>query len=391
MEDALSQDFKAGIKGEPHWLTQLRSLAWKKYLAMPTPQLKYGLSIRTDIKHLDFEKLPALVAGQKLSTVVENPNPSVVVMPFDQALMKYEKLVKQYLFNIATKEDKFSLFHRALFRNGWLVYVPKGVIAKPVRIRHEISSDAATSHTLIILESGSQLDVIESFTSEKGIMGTAMAEAVADDNSRLTYFGINKLSSGFTQFRYQCGVAHRDAAIDWFMADLGGKLTRSETSTRLAGEGASTQNLGMFFGTGSQAFDLTSNAFHLAPHTISDMLTRGALDDKATSTYNGMVKIYPNASNCNGFQREDTLLLSPDTDANAIPHLEIDNNDVRCTHAASTSQVDREQLFYLMSRGLPEKQAVKLIVKGFFERLLQRVKLEEMKKTLRADIYARIR
>ena len=160
---------------------------------------------------------------------------------------------------------------------------------------------------------------------------------------------------------------------------FGSKATMSEVTTILQGEGSSTNNHGIFFGNKNQQFDLVANSVHNAPHTVSDIFTKGALTGNGKCLYRGLVKINQNAFGSNGYQKEDTLLLSEDAVADSIPNLEIDNNDVRCTHGASIGRIDREKMFYLQSRGLNEGTATKEYVKGFFEPLIQKIQIKNLR------------
>ena len=167
--------------------------------------------------------------------------------------------------------------------------------------------------------------------------------------------------------------------INWLDCCFGSNVTLSEVTTNLNGEGAETNNYGIFFGNKKQQFDLVANSMHNMPDTKSDIFTKGALTDKSKCIYRGLVKIQKNASGSNGYQKEDTLLLSPNAAADSIPDLEINNSDVKCSHGASIGRIDREKLFYLMSRGMDETEATRIYVKGFFEELIQKMKIKELR------------
>jgi len=158
----------------------------------------------------------------------------------------------------------------------------------------------------------------------------------------------------------------------------------------LNGEGSATNNYGIFFGNEKQQFDLVANSIHNAPNTTSDIFTKGALTDTSKCIYRGLVKIHQNAGGSNGYQKEDTLLLSPDAAADSIPNLEIDNSDVRCTHGATIGRIDREKMFYLMSRGLNEKQATRTYVRGFFEELILKMQIEKLRENMHDLVEARM-
>ena len=178
--------------------------------------------------------------------------------------------------------------------------------------------------------------------------------------------------------------------MNWLDCCLGSRYTRADIITRLSGRGSSTNNYGLFFGTGSQQFDLNVGTIHAERNTVCDMMTKGALNDRAKAVYTGLVKINANAANSNGYQKEDTLLLSPDAEADSIPQLEIDNNEVKCTHGATVGQVDKEKLFYLMSRGIPANESKKILVEGFFEPMIQKIAVENVQNKLREIVAERV-
>ncbi len=163
---------------------------------------------------------------------------------------------------------------------------------------------------------------------------------------------------------------------------FGSKITSSEVTTYLDGEGSETNNHGIFFGNENQQFDLSVNSIHNAENTVSDIISKGALTDSSKCIYHGLVKISRNASGSNGYQKEDTLLLSPNATADAIPDLEIDNSDVKCSHGATIGKTDAEKMFYLRSRGFNEKEATKVYVKGFFNGLIKKMQIEKLRENM---------
>ena len=178
--------------------------------------------------------------------------------------------------------------------------------------------------------------------------------------------------------------------MNWLDCCFGSKVTLSEVTTILDGDGATTNNHGIFFGSKQQQFDLVAKSIHNAPHTVSDIFTKGVLTDSGKCLYRGLVRINPNAPKSNGYQKEDTLLLSEDAAADSIPNLEIENNDVRCTHGASIGRIDREKLFYMKSRGLNDEQATREYVKGFFEPLIQKIQIQKLRDNMHQMIEERM-
>ncbi len=244
---------------------------------------------------------------------------------------------------------------------------------------------------MIIAAPASKAVIVEDISSEgadenaEGYRGS-LVEIFADNDSKIKFVSVQKLGQGFYDIGSKKAVAMNNARVDWVFAAVGGKITKLEVSPLLDGRGAFTENLGMFIGNGSQQFDIFTSAVHNAPNTNSDLLTKGSLRERSKSIYRGLVNIKQHAKGCDGFQRADTLLLSPYAQADAIPFLEIDNNDVKCTHAASIGQVDKEKIFYMQSRGLSYEESEKQIVQGFFEGVMEKIDSEEIREALREII-----
>ena len=211
-------------------------------------------------------------------------------------------------------------------------------------------------------------------------------EIFAKESSQINYSSVQQLSNNVINYSQKRAFLEKDASINWTVCDLGGKICKSDVTTWLNGEGSGTKTITFFFGSENQQFDLTLNVHHKSPYTSSDLVTRGALNQSAKAIYRGLVKIHQNAPNSTGFQKEDTLLLTENAEADAVPNLEIDNNNVKCSHGTTIGQIDKEKLFYLMSRGLSESQAKIKIVQGFFNPLIRKVGQKELRKKMRTSI-----
>ena len=189
-------------------------------------------------------------------------------------------------------------------------------------------------------------------------------------------------------FSVKKAVCNKDVCVRWIEGCMGGTLTRSQVINLLQGEGASGYNYGLFYGDKDQVFDLVAQNIHEVGHTTSDMLTKGALDGDARVIYRGMVKICSGARNSNGYQKEETLLLSDHAQADIIPDLVIDNNEVKCSHGATIKRLGEEELFYLRSRGLNKKEAQGKLVEGFFEEMISKVEDDGLQTVLREKVSA---
>ena len=208
-------------------------------------------------------------------------------------------------------------------------------------------------------------------------------EIFAKESSKIEFCGVQNLSENVFNISDRKAVTEKDSLIEWIICDIGGGVTKSDVITYLNGEGSSVKNIGLFLGKDNQQFDFSVTAVHKSAHTLSDMLTKGALTGKSKSVYRGYIKIKNTAPKSSGYQKADMLLLSPNAEADPIPNLEIDNNDIeKCTHGATVGQIDKEKLFYMMSRGLTEKDATKQVVNGLFSPAMSRINSDLIKNNL---------
>ena len=264
--------------------------------------------------------------------------------------------------------------------------MPKGIEAT-LSLDFLFKGKSEFDHTLIVLDEFSKLTLIEnSFGQNTAGYRSSAVEIFAKESSQINYSSVQELPDSVFNYSQKNAYLEKDASINWVVCDLGVKICKSDVTTWLNGEGSSAKKLTFFFGSGSQQFDLTLNVHHKAPYTRSDLVTRGALNQNAKALYRGLVKIHKEAPESNGFQKEDTLLLSEEAEANAVPNLEIDNNNVKCSHGTTIGQIDHEKLFYLMSRGLSEQKAKRKAVEAFFEPLIRKIEMKELRKTTRQSI-----
>ncbi|MFC1649055.1 SufD family Fe-S cluster assembly protein, partial [Nanoarchaeota archaeon] len=216
-----------------------------------------------------------------------------------------------------------------------------------------------------------------------------VVEAYLEQGAKVTYESMQSLNDAWN-FETRRARVGKDAKIDWFTATIGSKFSKVEVSSSLDRQGASTNNCGLFLGKDSQKFDIYNSVIHKAPNTYSDMNNRGIVMDKSKSIYRGLIRIDENSSNCNGYQTQDTLILSDEAEADAVPNLEIYNNDVKCSHGATIGQIDDEKLFYLMSRGLSRQEAIHEIVQGFLGDMADKVKSDVLKARMQQELARRL-
>ena len=378
---------------EPKWIVEKRLSAYELFKKKPMPNFVYGLNINLSID-LDLEKIQIENSGKPLREII-NKNNGIKILELDDALKNNESLLKEnFMTKCVPAVNKFTAFHNAFVNNLLLVYVPKNTETKePVEIITKVNSKVFFDHLIIIADDNSKLTLVEDVKSENDEEAyvSKIVEIFAGNNAKVDYGNLQMLNRKTFNFTIKRASLGKDALINWLDCNFGSNITLSEVTTKLDGEGSATNNYGIFFGNENQQFDLVVNSIHNAPNTVSDIFTKGALTEKAKCIYRGLVKIQRNAAGSNGYQREDTLLLSSDAAADSIPDLEIENSDVRCTHGASIGRIDREKLFYLQSRGLNEKEATQVYVKGFFEELIQKMQIEKLRDNMHELIEERMK
>ncbi len=301
-----------------------------------------------------------------------------------------------FLGTLVGTDEKFAAHNAALWENGLLVHVPRGVVLEQplsVRIANSVDRGALFWRLLVIAEPESRFTLIEEYTSGSSALGgysNAVVELFVGQAAKIEYVSVQNLSRETWHFASHHARVERDAELDWVAGGFGSKRGKIRIQNDLAGPGATSRVTGAYFADGSQHLDYDTFQEHIAPSTTSDFAFKGALRDEATVVWRGMIKVERDAQRTNAYQENRNLILSPRAHADSIPGLEIEANDVRCTHGATIGQVDREQLFYLMARGLSRAEAERLIVRGFFTDLLDRIELEPVREALGAALEARI-
>jgi Fe-S cluster assembly protein SufD len=328
----------------------------------------------TDLSGLDldaFEPAPADVTGLEA-----DGDPGVAVVgSLRAAAENLGDVIEGSLGSIVAPEDPFVARNEASWDDGLLVYVPRGErLAQPARIEVGVGEGATNWRTLIVLEEGAEAEVWERYSSTNGGGGllNGVVEVIVGPGASLRYVCEQELSEQSWIFATQRAELARDASLEWIALGFGSGGGKVRMETKLAGEGSSARVTGAYAGRNRQHLDFDTTQEHAAEHTFSDLAFRGVLADRATSVWRGMIRVDPGAQQTDAFQENRNLLLSDRAHADAIPGLEIEADDVRCTHAAAIAQVDPEQLFYLRSRGLPEPAAQRLVVDGFLQELVER-------------------
>ena len=302
----------------------------------------------------------------------------VIVTTIADALTGHAELLQSRLGTVVSDDDPFVALNDAGYRNGSFVYVPRGVaVEQPISLA-SVQARAGTlfnQRTLVVLEEGSEAEIWEQYLSgEDQLDGVfnVVTELVISDNAHLRYVSGQALSERSWIFGAQRAEVGRDASLDWVALGFGSANGHVRMETKLAGEGADARVTGAYATHGRQHIDFDTNQEHAAPNTTSDLAFRGVLQGRSTAVWKGNIIVDPGAQKTDAFQESRNLLISKRAHADAIPGLEIQANDVRCTHAAAVAQVDPEQLFYLRSHGLGEAVAKRLVIEGFLAALVER-------------------
>jgi Fe-S cluster assembly protein SufD len=319
---------------------------------------------------------------------IERAPEGVVFQPLDDN--------HELLGTLVGTDEKFAAHNAAAWKHGLLVHVPAGLdVPKPlyVRVTGAVPDAAHFWRLLIIADPGARFSFIEEHASaspETGGYSNSAAEIFVGDGAKLEYVSIQNLSQETWHFASHRAKVGRDAELDWVAGGFGSRKGKVRIENDLAGQGATSRVTGAYFADGTQHLDYDTLQKHLAPNTTSDFAFKGALRDQATAVWRGMIKVEKDAQKTNAYQENRNLLLSPKAHADSIPGLEIEANDVRCTHGATVSQVDRDELFYCMARGLSRGEAERLIVRGFYQEIFDRIELAPVRTALQTALEARI-
>jgi Fe-S cluster assembly protein SufD len=386
------------LQGEPGWLRDVRQKALATYERLPAPSKTDEEWRRTDVSRLDPNQYSTLehLDGQKLILAEALPK-GVILMPLRQAAKDHPELVEPRLFSLVHADrDRFAALHAAFFTGGTFLYVPDGVVVDKPIIGQHFSHDANSSvmpHTLIVAGRNSKFDYLDEYIAEKDDESgyrTGSAEIFVGEGAQVGYVAVQKWGRNVWHLADQRAELQKDSTLRLFNVTLGGKFSKTRMEASLAGEGSNAELKAIYFASGNQFFDFHTLQDHRVGNTRSDLLFKGALQDVSRTVYAGLIKIEKHAARSDAYQANRNLVLSDKAKATSIPMLEIDNNDVRCTHGATVGPVDPEHLFYLRSRGIPEPTAKRMLIQGFFGDVLDRIPFEHARKLVEAELEARI-
>jgi Fe-S cluster assembly protein SufD len=302
-----------------------------------------------------------------------------------------DELVRSLLGSASgASEDAYTVLHDAFLAGGAFVHIPAGVVVEhPILVLHWCAGDGRASfpHTLVSVDEGAEATVLDRFGSpQTDHLVDAVTELLVGDNAHLRYLSIQEQGSRTWHLGLQRAHVGRDATLRTSAVALGGDYARLRSEARLTGQGAESDQLAVYFGDGTQMLDFRTLQDHDAPNTRSDLLFKGAVEDSARSVYSGLVHLRPSAKKANASQTNRNLVLTEGASAESIPNLEIEANDVKCSHASTVGPIDDEQLYYLESRGIPPEEAERLIVLGFFDDVFERLPVGALTRGLRRSV-----
>jgi Fe-S cluster assembly protein SufD len=385
------------FRGEPDWLRDRRRTALDAYERLPMPSKTDEEWRRTDVSRFDpasFARFEKVLAHTTMSQKLPE---GVILESLPIAAKKHSGLVEPRLFSlIHPNRDRFVALHAALFTGGTFLYVPDGVAIEEPIIGQHFSRENGTSvlpHTLIIAGRNSRFNYLDEYISEgdeEPGYRSGSAEIFLGDGAEVGYVSLQKWGRNAWHFGDQRARLEKDAKLKLFNVTLGGRFSKTRVEASLVGPGAEAELKALYLASGEQFFDFHTLQDHQVGNTRSDLLFKGALQDTARTVYAGLIRIEKGAARSDAYQANRNLVLSDHAKATSIPMLEIDNNDVRCTHGATVGPVDPMSMFYLQSRGIPEATAQRMIVQGFFGDVLDRIPFEHARNLIEADLEARL-
>jgi Fe-S cluster assembly protein SufD len=313
----------------------------------------------------------------------------VIFMSLDQAVREHGELIRKYLGTAVTEsEGKFAAMNGAFWAGGTFLYVPRDVkVELPLRSFRWMTAakESVFGRTLIVAEPFSEVAVVDELGSDDfadRTLSNGAAEIFAGEGARVSYVSLQRWGAGVAHLSTDRLVAGRDAKITTLYVALGADVTRADVQCRLTSPGAHVDMLGLYIAEKSQHMDHETLQDHIAPHASSNLLFKGALNDEGRSVFRGLIRVHPGAQRTDAYQTNRNLILSDRARADSLPNLEIAADDVRCSHAATIGQLDQEEIFYLLSRGIPKHEAVRLVIFGFFGEVLDQLDLEEVRREL---------
>ncbi|MCY3990325.1 MAG: Fe-S cluster assembly protein SufD [Caldilineaceae bacterium] len=417
----------SAAKNEPNWMLEFRLRAWQTFESLPWPKPTDEAWRRTRLtgfklenftpfavpgrtvgrNELDPELLDALDEMESSASLIYRDGGllfdeesedldelGVIFTDLHTAVHEHAELVQQYFMTeaVTPNANKFAALHAALWDTGSFIYVPRNTkVELPLQaILYQGDRVGGYHHTLLVAEEGAELTLVDDLMGAENALQAAVVELILKDNAQVRYMNLQDFKHTAWNFLTGRAVLGKDTDLRWIQVSWGSRLTKAFLDLDLQGEGGHGELLGLYFPTRRQHIDHQTLQLHRVANCFSDLLFNGALKHRARSVYMGIIKVLPGAQKTDAFQRNGNLILDNSARADSIPGLEIEADDVRCTHAATAAQVEDEYVFYLMARGLTGPQAERMIVQGFLQGVLDRVPVEAVMRKLEKVISRKI-
>ena len=412
-------------KQEPDWLRAARQKAWQTFCSLEWPSRADEEWMRTDLRLFRLARFAPPVSGDRtnaaegllsdgvdlggqvtsadgglVSQSLEDDLKSQGVLfgDWESMLAEHGDLLRPYLENplVADDTDKFAALHAAYWSGGRVLYVPKGTVLR--RPLHALSglSDGSTDlgRTLVVLEDGAEATLLTETASPDSTSGgfhCGRTEIYVRPGAHLRFVNLQNWGLGVWHFAHQKAQVQRDASLQWTTSSMGARMAQVSQQVLLTEPGAHSQVNGVLFTEGKQQSTCNTLQHHIAPDCRSDFLYKSALQDRSRTVWRGMIQVDEKAQRTNGYQRNDNLLLSNKCRADSIPGLQIEADDVRCTHGSTSGRVDEELIFYAQCRGFTRREAIRAIVIGFFQQIFDRISIESVREAMGHAIARRVR
>ncbi len=420
-------------RGEPEWLLGLRVQAWETYESLPAPLGRRGdLGTLRAVAGFKFQELNPFTPTEKnvvLPDFIEHAlqdsllsersgqivqlnsavvhtelrdglkQQGVILTDLDTAVREHPELVREYFMTscMPVATSKYTALHAAFWTGGFFLYVPRGVtIEEPIlaQVWLDQPRTATFSHTLIIAEEQSSVRIVEEYSSnfegEEPSLLSDVVEVFAKREARVEFSNLQDLGQNVWNITDKNALYSNDGSVTFVTADLGSKVNLETVGAGLKGNGSAGELVGVFFTDHDQRFAINTLSDHIGLSTNAETLVKGVLTDNSRVEFDGMIRVRPHAQQTASFLSAHGLMLSKHARGEFIPGLEIAANEVSASHGATSGQIDEEQLFYLMVRGIPRAEAERIVVQGFFEPVLQRIPLESLRIRLRRGIINRM-
>ncbi|MDG1356872.1 MAG: Fe-S cluster assembly protein SufD [Akkermansiaceae bacterium] len=372
----------------PAWLEESQQRAQAEHDALAMPSRKDETWRFGNLKQLNFEGYTPEVSSDISYNIPELPE-GVICMPFEEAVEKHGELVQQYFMQREARlgSAKFTALHKANVKSGLFVYVPDNVkVDQPIEVSHVIAGarQIAFPHTLIVAGKNAEVSVLDRFVSANEVDASlciAVNDLIAGEGSKLSYCVIQELNLQSRMIQVNATEVGRDAHATAFTLNTGSQWARNEAISLMTGEGAHSDMLACSIPSGTQQYDQRTYQHHAAPHTNSDLLYKNTLYGTSRTVFSGLILVDEGAHYTDAYQTCRNLMMEDTAEANSMPGLEINADQVKCSHGSTSSSISDEEIFYLRARGISPQKARRLIANGFSVEAVDRIgnqRIEEL-------------